>query len=170
MAKLVRNSNPDYYVIAPDASNCGGYAFNVLGWYTPYDNASARLHKMCELAREEMYMHEEIEDAILEMDKQFMLKDFGGALTTCENPSLVPNDKKVIAYRIYVEENSKWINNDFHFKVRINGKWYHKPGTELPEECELDSENNWPLLEDDDETILHWYDSKILYFVYEEKI
>ena len=170
MAKVIRNSNPNYYTHSPEASNCGGFAFNILGWYTPYEYESARKHKMLELALEERYSHSKIEEEILKMDKEFMLKNFKGALTTCENPDLIPSDKRIIAYRIFVDEDSRWINSDFHFKVRINGKWYHKQGSMSPEECELDSEHEWPLLEDDDETILHYYDSPILYFIYEEKI
>lgn len=162
-------SKRNYYKY-PERSNCGGYALGLEEWYKPYIGSDVFRERAIKQRLREGKTIEEIEKEILEQDTKFILQDFGRALSTTENPHTIPNSKKVIAYRICVDENFEGIYTDYHFKVRTNGVWSHKQGSMKPEECELDEDKPWGLLENDDETILHYYDSPIVYFVVEEEI
>lgn len=154
----------------PELCNCGGYALGLKRWYKPFDCTARRRERAMVERLHEGVTIEELKNEILAQDTKFMVENFGGALSTIENPRLIPNSEKVIAYRICVDKNCRDLYTDYHFKVRDNGVWSHKQGVLAPEECELEEDKPWELLEDDDETVLHYYDSPIQYFVLKEKI
>lgn len=168
---ITRNSDPNYYEDTPSLSNCGSYAFGITGWFRPYRSEWER-RRLILTMYEEGHSAREIEETLLKSDVSFMKEIFGGALSTYTNLDAIPNSKRVIAYRLCVDldDFNGDYYTDFHFKVRENGKWMHKQGITKPEECELDPDKDWGLLEDDDETIFHYYDSPIIYLVLDEKI
>lgn len=78
---------------------------------------------------EEGFSRESIMEAILELDQESILAE-------CEwlEPILLseaaPTDR-LVAYRLFLDENSledDEINDDYHFRVRINGFWFEKCG------------------------------------------
>lgn len=168
---IIANTNPDYYTKSPELSNCGGYAFGISGWFRPYKDEWERRRVIMNMY-EEGYSAYEIEKELLKSDVSFMKETFGGALSAYTSLDTIPNSKRVIAYRLCVDldDFNEDYYTDFHFKVRENGKWMHKQGATKPEECELDPDKDWGLLEDDNETIFHYYDSPIIYLVLDEKI
>jgi len=53
---------------------------------------------------------------------------------------------EIIAYRVGLRlyEDSKELDEDFHFRVRRNGVWYEKQGTQTPHECyDQNIEGKW---------------------------
>lgn len=139
-----RNTNPKLYEDEQVDTNCGSFALGVDGWYCPYilDELDEddelwiyteyeRAHWIEELVYED-YDREEIMDAVIARDFEFILK-------TC--PWLMPiereeiNEKdRVIAYRLSMEipdERSEFDTDDytdFHFRVLIDGEWWEKNG------------------------------------------
>ena len=141
-----RNSNTKLYEEEAYNTNCGSFALGVEEWYVPYIEdcdlgsyddplwqyaESERRDYMEELAREG-YTAEEIMEAVIEKDFEFILK-------TCPWLSPINEDEidlkdRVIAYRLSIDmpedgyEFDADDDTDFHFRVLIDGKWWEKNG------------------------------------------
>ena len=156
-----RNTNPKLYEEREFNTNCGSFALGVDEWYCPYVEdcdidgydsylwqyaESERRDLMEELAREG-YTAEEIMEAVIEKDFEFILK-------TC--PWLEPIDEdeidlkdRVIAYRLSIDmpedgyEFDADDDTDFHFRVLIDGEWWEKNGGGPVHLVEEDEDDAW---------------------------
>lgn len=147
--------------------NCGGFALGVYSWVRPYlydNDDEANIESEYTFSERECiiqscYKHKmstfEVEKEILKYDVQFLLKTYPFLYQT----TLEQCKKKdvVIAYRLFINED---YDDDFHFKVRINGKWFEKCGVDKIKPCKLNSQIPWKYNKGD-----LCYDSPIVYFV-----
>ena len=171
--------------IAEDLYNCGGLALGLIEWVTPYVNCDNCKYKkedllitdwdeLCESCEESRYARLDFIEycidkydldtslqIITESDAKMLMHkyDFLQRIdaTDCDKYN------KVIAYRIGIKifEDSDEIEQDFHFRVKINGKWYEKCGTSAIKEIDTnDSDLNKPWYIAD-----FIYDSPIIYFI-----
>ena len=161
--------------------NCGGFAFDVPKWITPYliedeDWSDEELISQCEyydywteyerrnLIREmieDRMTSKEIEDVLLEHDTDYLLKRFPN-LERIDNPNDTANTDRIIAYRLCVpsiidDPSFDYDDIDFHFRVRIDGIWFEKNGMG-PIEQRAFTEEAWQTTDD------LIYDSDIVYF------
>ena len=78
-----------------------------------------------------------------------------------------PADKRLIAYRLCLNQeefDDGEIDEDFHFRVRIDGLWYEKCGEGDIHLCR--NQNIEDIWECDDDLI---YDSEIIYFCFRDE-
>ena len=128
-----RNKDPNFWNEEHVNCNCGSFALNVTSWVTPYDNDEYytdeyRLEFIDELLNEGYNRHE-IMHELLDLDSQSLLSNFLW-LEPISLEEALPTDR-VVAYRIHLDEGSLIdgeIDDDFHFRVRINGFWFEKCG------------------------------------------
>lgn len=142
--------------------NCGGFALRTFTWYTPYNiGVGDIIEDLYNLD----YFEKEIEDLLLDLFVERMLDDFPSLHLIHEkdiyNEKFI--DKEIIAFRIGViyQEKYEELDFDFHFRKRLYGQWYEKQGEGKIRKCNFET-NNW---HDGD----FCYDSKIVYFVLENK-
>ena len=141
-----RNTNPALYYEQESWHNCGSFALNVKGWYSPYIAEDEDLDEDSELwpyaetaraeyARElvlEGYDREEVMEIITLQDFEFILKSCPW-LRPIREDEIDPKDR-VIAYRLSLEipDDLDEFNideyGDFHFRVLIDGEWWEKNG------------------------------------------
>lgn len=161
-----RNQDPMLWVGENYDCNCGSFALNVTTWFSPYgndDNYSEenRTNLILSLYYEG-YSREEIMDIILRRDQEEILRYCPWVDAVL--PEEIRPEDKVIAYRINIDFNdsdwvSSFIDEDFHFRVRIGGFWFEKCGEDKVQFCEDQNvTNTWY------STPRLTYDSEILYF------
>ena len=132
-----------------DSYNCGGFALGTFDWYCPY------------VWRNGQYDWAQMfEECCEEMTDNF-------DLTPIRDPSTVPVDKKVIGFRFAIDEDADEdadvddVVIDFHFILREDGVWYHKPGSNriciLPESEIYDP---WPR-----PSLSYGYNTEIAWFI-----
>lgn len=139
MNDYTRNSDMTYWDIPRKHSNCGSYALNVQEWVVPvdddeydHDTRDDIMYGVWEATEDE----KETADALAARDWEQILRDFP-YLRPIPHPTAVPDDVEVIAYRVGIayDESADYLDEDFHFRVRRNGVWYEKHGTQEPHEC-----------------------------------
>ena len=157
------------------AYNCGGFALSVYDWVCPYiqtddDDANdchegeytdAEREMLMQIMLANGWSREEIEEEILQKDVNFLLNQY--PFLTPVNLSDCALDDTVVAYRIFIEPDtdSYFIDDtDFHFKVRINGFWFEKLGSDVIHLCQLDDDKPWIMSRSGTQ-----YTSKIVYFI-----
>ena len=167
--KYELNTNPDLWKTHSTGHNSGAFALNIDGWVTPYcpiddeddDEDSGYLRSS---VIEEMYEDglsiDEITDALLALDSEMLL----AACPWIERINLedARPDDRVIAYRVFVDEDALEegeVDDDFHFRVRINGFWFEKCGQDPIRFCgTFADEAPWYV------TPYLIYDSEVIYF------
>ena len=139
--------------------NCGGFALGTYSWYQVNHGDNFDLEE--DLFYNSTLNDDEVREEILKNNIDYLLDDFEGDLRLLDSADdEIEDDEELIAYRIccYMDEFEN-IVDDFHFRVKRNGKWYEKQGSSEPCECEF-SEDPWT-----DGSAL-WYGSRIAYFAY----
>ena len=97
-------------------------------------------------------------ETLLALDQQSLLRACSWIEPVLFN-EIRPEDR-VVAYRLYLNEDDLdvgLLDDDFHFRVRLNGEWWEKCGEDLVRTCDME-EDPWyvsPVLK---------YDSEIVYF------
>lgn len=165
--------------------NCGGFALGLIEWVTPYVNCDKCEYKkenlpitdwdeLCDNCEESRYARLDFIEycidrydldaslqTIIESDAKMLMRKYNFLqrvdATVCEKY------EKIIAYRIGIKitEDSDEIEQDFHFRVKVNGKWYEKCGAGAITEADIDNSNiNQPWCVAD-----FTYDSPIIYFI-----
>ena len=144
--------------------NCGSFALNIATWFAPYgiddyltlDNRNAIFEEMMD----EGCSRQDIMDAVLEFDQQAILKACPWVEPVLLSEAL-PTDR-LIAYRLSLDSDlfeCGEIDDDYHFRVRINGFWFEKCGGGKIRFCgTFDDESPWY------STPYLMYDSDVKYF------
>lgn len=163
------NTNPDLWKTHSTGHNCGAFALNIDGWVTPYcpiddeddeEDSGYLRSSVIEEMYEDGLSIDEITDALLALDSEMLL----AACPWIERINLedARPDDRVIAYRVFVDEDSLEegeIDDDFHFRVRINGFWFEKCGQDPIRFCgTFADEAPWYV------TPYLIYDSEVIYF------
>ena len=168
------NTDPTFWKQTRENCNCGSFALNLTEWFSPCDDYDDRKDFITDLLAglanpvgEDLF---EAENEILDQDELYMLSHFPQLipLTIRDISELDAIDDcyPIIAYRIGIDCNADGVmeesdfDEDFHFKVRINGEWWEKNGSGEIHQCALDAHKSWPLPEDDNLV----YDSAIRFF------
>ena len=143
------------------AYNCGGFALSIYDWICPYVRTDDSTQKydlpdgtytdeerefIMDHLIEEGWTEEDIEEEILRCDVNFLLDEYP-FLEPVELNECDPTET-VIAYRLFVcvdDELGMVEDTDFHFKVRINGFWFEKMGSDPVRLCNLDEHEPWVL-------------------------
>ena len=165
-----RNTDPNFWTGSNVDCNCGSFALDITSWFSPYDNNDNYLEDdRTELIRSmyyEGYSREDIMEVVLQKDQEEILLACPWIEPVLFH-EILPTDK-VVAYRINIDFNewdcsASFIDEDFHFRVRIGGLWFEKCGEEDVQLCkEQDVTKIWRSTP----TIL--YDSNIVYFRFKE--
>lgn len=103
--------------------NCGGFALGIPDWYCPKDYDEGQ-------EAEDM-----LEDCVMNIQQDCP------ELALIDHYSDVPNALDVIGFRLAVRKGSV---HDFHFILRSEGKWYHKPGVRPIGRVDFAIEKPWP--------------------------
>ena len=161
---FIRNHNPKFWRKERTDCNCGAFALDTPTWVSPYD-------------LDEQYTEQARQDLIQEMmDEGFdretimetiLLADQEALLSACHwiepvlKEEIQPQDR-VIAYRLMLESDAFHegeIDDDYHFRVRINGFWFEKCGQDPIRFCgTCADESPWQV------TPYLVYDSEVIYF------
>ena len=141
--------------------NCGSFALNTTDWYCPFneEEENNRLSLIREMY-DEGFSREAILESLLEIDQEFILD-------SC--PWIEPiflseakADDRLIAYRLFLDRDmleAGEVDEDYHFRVRINGFWFEKCGEEEVRFCgTVADEQPWKT------TSYLVYDSDVKYF------
>lgn len=158
-----------------EAYNCGGFALSIYDWICPYVRTDDSIQKydlpdgtytdeereaiMINLINDN-WTEADIEEEILRCDVNFLLDEYP-FLAPVELSECDPTET-VIAYRIFVRVDEEFgciEDTDFHFKVRINGFWFEKMGSDPVRPCSLDEDEPWLMSNTDTK-----YTSRIEYF------
>lgn len=135
MNKYKRNKDPKFWTKERYECNCGSFALNVTSWVAPYDNDEKYTEAQRSLIIRELYEEGADKDTILrtiiELDQESIL----AACPWLEPvlPSEINNQDRVVAYRLSLdmdELENGFLDDDYHFRVRINGFWFEKCGQE----------------------------------------
>lgn len=167
------------------AFNCGGYAFNINEWYSPYESSCERMTEVYDMYEYQM-SKENIFYKVLERDIKQILCDFPEytLIKKEEVSKYMVKNTEIIAYRNMIvlfgttkNKETSFITNDgyewpdfndvleydldmdFHFKVYRNGRWSEKNGGWRIKDCDIPSEKE-PWVCDD-----LYYDGPIAYFI-----
>ena len=167
-----RNTNPKFWSEPHTECNCGSFALNVTSWFSPYNNYEDFSEQDRNNLIEEMYYEgfgrEEIMEAVLQKDQEEILRACPWIEPVLPH-EIQPKDR-IIAYRIGIEFcDTIWsetcFDDDFHFRLRINGFWFEKNGED---EIKLCAEQDVTKIWHGDPYLV--YDSDIIYFKVVEKI
>lgn len=174
--KIYLNTNKERNINNTETEdfNCGGYALGTFNWYAPYHNQGYEDFEYSSESRDEEVQEmldcgnsvDDIVNFFACKDADSILKDFPNLeLISYEEVLSLPTNKKVVAFResivVYDDdpEYRELNTQDFHFKVRINGKWKEKQGGEEIHDCDLIPFDDWFVDEDLN------YTGKIMYFI-----
>lgn len=145
--------------------NCGGFALSTYDWLCPYaekpeqDSWTERSRILYVEDRLGFEPLEDITDEVVDLDANYLLRTY--PFLKQVNLSDCSKDDTVIAYRIFIDASDEYVEDtDFHFRVRHNGFWFEKMGTDDITICITDVENPWGDIEDEDIV----YNSKVVYF------
>lgn len=161
---FIRNRNPKFWNQERPGYNCGAFALNTPSWVKPYDlNDEYTEESRYNLIQEMMddgFDRATIMETVLMADQEALL----GACSWIEpvlKEEIRPEDR-VIAYRLMLESNAfeaGEIDDDYHFRVRINGFWFEKCGQDPIRFCGIFAdEAPWHV------TPYLVYDSEVIYF------
>ena len=159
-----RNTDPKFWQEERRDCNCGSFALNLCSWFTPYDNDEIYTDEARIALIEEMYEEglsiADIYDVLMEYDQAEILKQCPW-LEPISLKEAAPTDR-VVSYRLYIDEESLEYgepDEDYHFRVRINGFWFEKCGEDPIRFCGIEAdEEPWKT------TPYLVYDSDVLYF------
>lgn len=127
----IKNSDPSFWTKNRWNCNCGSFALDIARCFIPYTENYDEVDRydMIDELLGLGYSHKEVVDFVLERDWEEILR-------LCD--WIVPIDledagseERVIAYRIFIkfDEEDNVIDEDFHFRVRIDGEWLEKAGS-----------------------------------------
>lgn len=167
-----RNNDPRFWQNQGNTRsyNCGSFALNAASWFAPYDNGNdyteATREQLFRDLLDEGYEREDVMDFVLRRDQEEILR----ACPWLEPvlPDEVSKEERLIAYRIsfsYGDFFEGFIDEDFHFRVRIGGFWFEKCGVDPIKFCDNQNiQENW--------VTTPWliYDSEIVYFRIRQEI
>lgn len=137
--------------------NCGGFALHIGEWYAParYDEGQETISEMLEQCVEDI------------------MKDFP-ELSRVSHYSGIPDELDVVGFRLCIgqyhiedlNDKGEWVKTDkigeevrdFHFILRSEGNWYHKPGSTKVREVDFNIDDEWPHNE-------YNYNSDIVWFI-----
>ena len=141
-----RNRDANFWDKDRTNCNCGSFALNLTTWFTPYLDNELEEERMpeCDYTEEardcfiedcldEGLSEEEIIEELIEKDWEFILA-VCPFLRPIKLKDARPGDR-VIAYRLMLRtEEDSWgdryiSDQDFHFRVRIDGYWFEKCGS-----------------------------------------
>jgi hypothetical protein len=160
----IRNTNPNLWKKAKTNQNCGSFALDTPSWVAPYDNDDEYTNEIRTSLIREMMDEGLDRETIMET---ILFEDQASILRACHwiepiLPEEIQPEDRVVAYRLFFDEESferGEIDDDYHFRVRINGFWFEKCGQEEIRFCGRSAETEpWktsPYL---------IYDSDIVYF------
>ena len=160
----VRNTNPHFWKKARPNHNCGSFALDTPAWVMPYDNDNEYTNEYRTSLILEMMDEGLDRETVMEV---ILLEDQISILGACHwiepvLPEEIKPEDRVIAYRLFLDEESferGVIDDDYHFRVRINGFWFEKCGQEEIRFCGTSAETEpWEV------TSYLRYDSDIIYF------
>ena len=164
----VKNSNPNFWKKERVECNCGGFALNTPSWVCPYDNdAEYTDESRTQMIRdmyEEGFSKEAIMEAIITLDQESLLRSCSWIEPVLPE-EISPNDR-IVAYRLFLDETALEfgiVEEDYHFRVRINGFWFEKCGHDPIRFCGTKLEEG-PWIT----TPFLIYDSDICYFRFKE--
>ena len=161
---FIRNRNPKFWQKERPEYNCGAFALDTPSWVAPYDtNDDYTEESRSDLIQEMMdegFDRETIMETILLADQESLLRACHWIEPVLKD-EIRPEDR-VIAYRLMLESNAFYageIDDDYHFRVRINGFWFEKCGQDPIRFCgTFADEAPWYV------TPYLVYDSEVIYF------
>lgn len=162
------NTDPKHWHENHTDCNCGSFALNTSTWVAPYDNdddytEEYRQSLMLEMSNEN-FDREAIMEVVMLMDQQAILRACPWIEPVLPH-EIKPTDR-VVAYRLFLDSDALEmgdIDDDFHFRVRINGFWFEKCGQDPIRFCgTFDDKAPWHV------TPYLVYDSEICYFRFKE--
>lgn len=160
--EITYNRDPKYWETKRTNCNCMAFALNAIGWLVPYEDDDERFYGALDLLYEGVSV-EDVMETFLEQDLDYLLSNFPELVQVdYETAMAAPSSTRVIAYRVglvYDDDLPDEMDTDFHFKVRIDGRWRDKMGTGPVEDCALISDEPWEGIDGLE------YASRILYFI-----
>lgn len=158
MQKYSRNTKRFFWAVPRPYCNCGSFALDIPVWFLPYEDGQESDRRLAILngwfAGDS---RKEIMERLLAADEKAILAACPWVERITLNEAR-PQDR-VVAYRIGIDglEDGN-VDEDFHFRVRINGQWFEKCGEENVRPCPTKSPN-WAWRNGN-----FYYDSRIIYF------
>jgi hypothetical protein len=171
-----RISDPFFWESKRKGCNCGSYALGVDSWFIPYNEdefdyggRDSFISTLFEDGRDV----DTIMDILLACDEDGILEQCPWIIRVDRDE--ITDDDTIIAYRLALEIDkfsndesecifADYIDTDFHFRIRRNGIWKEKCGSEPIITCK---EQTWEEFEKPWDTGYGvTYSSKILYFKY----
>ena len=160
----IPNRNPKFWHKKRPEYNCGAFALNTPSWVAPFDNddhytEEARQNLIKEMM-DEGFDRKTIMETVMIMDQESLL----AACPWIEPvlPEEIRPEDRIVAYRLCLDEDAfeaGEIDDDYHFRVRINGFWFEKCGRDPIRFCGLKAdEEPWRT------TPYLLYDSEVKYF------
>ena len=179
MAEFIKNSNPNFWDEEHLEYNCGGFAFNILEWYTPedrlgIDDVNCSLTSMANELFENHsdWSEKDVANYIKVLLIDAILDDFQGEVRVVNSELDLEDDEELVAMRVaynifedededYEDEESEEdkSNCDFHFKVLRDGQWQEKIGLADVYNCGVDTEKDWEFWQ-------IYYNSDTVYFAH----
>lgn len=171
-----KNSKTNTDLINNPKCNCGSYAFNLVEWFLPvYPDVEEDEEVMWENRHNCIQNWVDCTQTKIEAISNLLEEDVGVILSlfpevqriTWNEVSNIPKEKRLIAYRlmVIVDEEKEVIDTDFHFKVRINGRWSEKSGSAYIHSCSEEIDETMPWV--DGELI---YEGPIAFFIMDEPL
>lgn len=165
---FIRNNDPNFWQKHHSNCNCGAFALDTPTWVTPYGNDDIYTDEERQNLIQEMmddgFDRESVMEAILMADQESILRACPWIEPVLAN-EIRPEDK-VVAYRLHLDSDTFYageIDDDYHFRVRINGFWFEKCGQDPIRFCgTFTDEAPWRV------TPYLVYDSDIIYFRYKK--
>lgn len=165
---FIRNNNPKFWYQHHPNYNCGAFALDTPSWVAPYGNddqytEEARQNLIQEMM-DEGFDRETIMETLLISDQESLLKACPWIEPVLVNE--IRPDDKIVAYRLLLDSDAfeaGEIDDDYHFRVRINGFWFEKCGQDPIRFCGVTTdETPWRT------TPYLIYDSDVIYFRYKK--
>ena len=167
MSSYTLNKNTDFWKTHHDGCNCGSFALNTTTWFSPYGIGDYTDEKRTSIIEEMMwegYSREDIMDIILDMDVEAILEGCPWLESITLDEATAAD--RVVSYRLSFDEDAfecGEIDEDFHFRVRINGFWFEKCGSEPIRFCGIYKEEEiWK------SSYSLVYDSDVRYFRFKQ--
>lgn len=163
-----RRKDPSFWKKDRPECNCGTLALDATTWVSPYDNDDDYTDDYRCMLMEDMYdegfSKETIMETILMLDQQSLLRACPWIEPVLKS-EIKPEDR-IVAYRLFIDEDSLEngeVDDDYHFRVRINGFWFEKCGGGPVRFCGTKfDEEPWEV------SSYLIYDSDICYFRFKE--
>lgn len=161
---FIRNRNQKFWQNKHPECNCGAFALDTPSWVAPYNTNETYTEEARENLMQEMmdegFDRETVMETILLADQESLLHACPWIEPVLKE-EIRPEDR-IIAYRLMLESNAFYageIDDDYHFRVRINGFWFEKCGQDPIRFCgTFADEEPWRI------TPYLVYDSEVIYF------